>query len=302
MTTETVKTGAAGMEEFQETPYYQGLGIEQLQEQLAGYQQDDAQLQQLAEAQYRPAYEAELEAMRHELEQQAQSYGSQLESLGETYDRQRRKTNQAFSESAVNLNNALTKRGLGRSSLVSTQGAYLENQRNQALSEIDRDESSAIQAINERIALLTDQAAQRERTLAGNYARQLENRIGELKAQNQTAAVSLQLQIAALQQQGYEAYQDWLLANRKQELQEKELAAKYPELFGETGGASGGSSSSSSSSGGSKEPEQKNAVGGALAGWLDSVGQMLTGKSTDAQKEQMKNRTAATGKKRIGRR
>ena len=123
----------------------------------------------------------------------------------------------------MSLNNALTKRGLGRSSLVSTQGTYLENQRNQALGDIDRDETNAINAINEKIALLTDQAAQSEKTLSGNYARQIEARINELRTQNQTAATNLQLQIAALQMQGYQAYQEWLLAQRSQELAEEEF-------------------------------------------------------------------------------
>lgn len=254
---ESVK--AATMEEFRQTPYYQGLGIESLEKELEGYRQDDSQLMDQAEAEYRPAYESEVEAAQQQLQKELQGYKTQLAGTGAEYDRQRSRTDRAYQESAVDLNNALTKRGLGRSSLVSTQGAYLQNQRNQALAEIDRAEGDAINAINERIALLTEQAAQNERTMAGNYARQLQNRVNELRDANKSASISLQLQIAALQQQGYEAYQDWLLANRKQEVEEKEFEAEYGDLVNVSGGSSSSSSSSSGGSGSKKTQTAKKA-------------------------------------------
>lgn len=255
---------AATMEEFRQTPYYQGLGIEALEQELQGYQSDDEALRRQAEAQYRPAYESEREAAQQALEKEIQGYSAQLAETGAEYDRQRRKTNQAYEESAVDLNNALTKRGLGRSSLVSAQGAYLQDQRNQALSDIDREESGAINAINEKIALLTGQAAESERTRAGNYARQLENRVNELREKNKNASISLQLQIAALQQQGYEAYQDWLLKNRQQEIKEKEFAAEYGDVVNVNGGSS--SSSSAGGSGAKKETAQKEQNRGKISG------------------------------------
>lgn len=252
--TETVK--AASMEEFQKTPYYQGLGIEGLQSQLGAYEADDAALRNQAEAEYRPAYEQEAEAARQELEREIQGYEAQISGMDTAYDRQRRNTKQAYEESAAQMNNQLTKRGLGRSSLVSAQGAYLQNQRNQALAEIDREQGDAIHAINERIALLTEQAAQSERTRAENYARRLESRVGEMKEKNREASISLQLQIAALQQQGYEAYQDWLLKNRQQEIREKEFEAEYGAEL--TGGGSG-----SSAGGGSDQKKQQSSAAAA---------------------------------------
>lgn len=249
----TKTTTATSMDDFKNTPYYQGLGIEGLQAQLAGYQQDDAQLRRQAEAQYQPTYESELDAVRQGLARELQGYNAQLAGTGAAYDQQRRRTGQAYDESAAEMNNSLTKRGLGRSSLVATQGAYLQNQRNQALSDIDRAEKDAISAINERIALLTEQAAQSERTLAGNYARQLESRINEMRMQNQTAAISLQLQIAALQQQGYEAYQDWLLGMRQQELAEQEFEAEYGGGTGSSGSGGGGGSGSGKTASGTAE-------------------------------------------------
>lgn len=266
---ESVKT--ATMEEFMQTPYYQGLGIEGLEKELQSYQQDDGQLKSQAEAQYRPAYESEMEAAKQAFQKEMQGYNEQLADTGAVYDRQRRNANRAYEESAVDLNNALTKRGLGRSSLVSTQGAYLQNQLGLALSEIDRAEGDAINAINEKIALLTEQAAQSERTMAGNYARQLESRVNELREQNRSASISLQLQIAALQQQGYEAYQDWLLKNRQQEIEEKEFEAEYGEVLNEGGSGSGSSGESGSKQQTAEKAESKGKIAEKASSVVSSI-------------------------------
>ena len=287
---ESVK--AATMEEFRQTPYYQGLGIEALKEQLSDFEQDEEHLMDQAEAQYRPAYEREREAAQQALEKELQGYRAQLSGNGAEYDRQRRNINRAYEESAAELNNQLTKRGLGRSSLVSTQGAYLQNQRGQALAEIDRSEGDAIQAINERIALLTEQAAQKERTMADDYARQLETRVNDLKEKNRNASISLQLQIAALQQQGYEAYQEWLLNNRRQEMKEKEFAAEYGELL--NGGAASGAASGSAGGGESKKQAAKRetekspgklteAASSAVNGLADGLKKLISGLSKGMQ-------------------
>ena len=65
---ESVK--AATMEEFQQTPYYQGLGIDALEDRLAGIEQDEGEIKSQAEAQYRPAYEQERETARHAFEKE----------------------------------------------------------------------------------------------------------------------------------------------------------------------------------------------------------------------------------------
>ena len=211
-------------EAYKQSSYYQNLGIDKLQEQLSGYQTDDATLRQQAEAQYKPTYDAELQALQHQTQQQIQGYNSQLAGLGSAYDQQRQQTNDSYNESILSASNALTRRGLGRSSLVATQGAYLENKRNQALSQINADQTAAVNAINEKIALLTDQAAQSEKLLAGNYASQIEARMNELKQQNQTAATNLQLQIAALQQEGYNAWVAQQNADRDYQTQQQQYA------------------------------------------------------------------------------
>ena len=250
------------MQQFQQSGYYQSLGLDKLQQQLAGYATDDATLRAQAEALYKPTYLTELEALRQQLALQQQAYKSQLEGLGVSYDQQRRATNQAYDESMVDLNNALTKRGLGRSSLVSTQGAYLENERNTALGDIDANEAAAEKALLEKIALLTDQAAQSEKLLASNYAQQLEARIQDLRQQNQSAATSLQLQLAQLQQQGYQAYQQQLMAEREQQLAENQFEYEKTKKS-----SSGGNKSSS---GGSTQPVVPPA-GDSSDGLLDKL-------------------------------
>ena len=72
--------------------------------------------------------------------------------------------------------------------------------------------------------MLTDQAAQSEKLLAGNYASQIEARMNELKQQNQTAATNLQLQIAALQQEGYNAWVAQQNADRDYQTQQQQYA------------------------------------------------------------------------------
>lgn len=275
-TTETTVKPAqsATMEEYKNSGYYQNLGIDKLQEQLAGYTTDPDALRQQAEAQYRPTYDAELEAIRHQLALQQQGYSSQIAGLGTAYDQQRRRTNEAYNQSAVTLNNALTKRGLGRSSLVSTQGAYLEKQRNQALSDIDANQINAVNAINEKIALLTDQAVQSEKRLGTSYAAQIEARINDLMQKNQSAATSLQLQISTLQQQGYQAYQQWLLANREMELAEK----KFEYETGQHSGSSGGSGGSYYPT---DKPDDTPDPNGSSDNWLNSL---LTGLKGEAPK------------------
>lgn len=281
-------TEPADMQEFKESAYYQSLGIEPLQEALKQYTQDNDALYAQAEAQYRPTYEREMEALSQQRDAQELGYQQRLDRLASAYERQRRRVGQAYDESAVNLNNALTKRGLGRSSLVSTQGAYLENQRNQALEDIHREEMDDIQEINDRIALLTNQTAESQKTLTQNYARQLESRISALRQQNQTAAVSLQLQIAALQQQGYEAYQKWLLDNRSMVLDEKTYDAEYAPRSASSGGSSSSSSKKKSSSEVVKKAQNVGAaIGKALNqvkknGVVSSVssGKVRTGKSS----------------------
>ena len=74
-------TEPESMQAFKESAYYQSLGIEPLQEMLKQYTQDDAALRAQAEAQYRPTYESEMEAIRQQRDAQTLGYQQQIEAL-----------------------------------------------------------------------------------------------------------------------------------------------------------------------------------------------------------------------------
>ena len=212
---------------YRQSDWYDAESVDGLRRRLNALSAGDEALRAQAEAEQRPAYETQKNALRDALERETASAQTERDALASTYDRRRRLANESYDRSAAALNNALNARGLGRSSLTGTQNAYIERERNRALDDIGAEEAASVNAINRRIAQLTESAARDERTLDGNYASQLNSRVNALKSANQTAAISLQLQIAALQQQGYEAYREHLLRERAQQLDEDEFRQKY---------------------------------------------------------------------------
>lgn len=212
---------------YRQSDWYDAESVDGLRRRLDALSAGDEALRAQAEAEQRPAYETQKNALRDALERETASAQTERDALASTYDRRRRLANESYDRSAAALNNALNARGLGRSSLTGTQNAYIERERNRALDDIGAEEAASVNAINRRIAQLTESAARDERTLDGNYASQLNSRVNALKSANQTAAISLQLQIAALQQQGYEAYREHLLRERAQQLDEDEFRQKY---------------------------------------------------------------------------
>ena len=212
---------------YKQSDWYDAESIDGLRRQLDALSQSDDALRSQAEAEYRPDYETQKNALRDTLERETASAQAERDALASTYDRRRRLANESYDRSAAALNNTLNARGLGRSSLTGTQNAYLERERGRTLDDIGAEESENVNAINRRIAQLAENAARNERTLDGSYADKLASRVSALKSANQTAAISLQLQIAALQQQGYEAYRDSLLKERAQQLDEDEFRQKY---------------------------------------------------------------------------
>ncbi len=214
------------LEDYKKSDWYDAQTAQTLQRRLDALSIDDKTLRAQAEAEYRPAYETQKNALRDTLERETAAAQSEREALGSAYAKRRRLANESYNQSAASLNNTLNARGLGRSSLTATQNAYLERERGRTLDDISAEENNAAESINKRIAQLAENAARDERTLERSYADQLTNRINNLKSANQSAAISLQLQIAALQQQGYEAYQNHLNEQMSQEMRERELAIK----------------------------------------------------------------------------
>lgn len=212
---------------YKQSDWYDAESIDGLRRRLDTLSQSDDALRSQAEAEYRPDYEAQKNALRDTLERETASAQAERDALASTYDRRRRLANESYDRSAAALNNTLNARGLGRSSLTGTQNAYLERERGRTLDDIGAEETENVNAINRRIAQLAENAARNERTLDGSYADKLASRVSALKSANQAAAISLQLQIAALQQQGYEAYRDSLLKERAQQLDEDEFRQKY---------------------------------------------------------------------------
>ena len=235
------KNGTADYEGYKASGWYDRDSVDALNRRLAGYSTDYDALKRQAEAEYAPAYQAEQDALAARLEEQTAAARAEQAALNRGYERQRAQTNARYDQSAAALRNDLNARGLGRSTLTASQGAYLEGQRNQALAGIDQAEADDVAAINSRIARLAEETARSRQTSAATYAQQLEKRINDLRSSNQTAAVGLQLQIAALQRQGYEAYQNWLLKERAQSLDEAEYRQKYG--LNESGGRSGSAGS-----------------------------------------------------------
>lgn len=204
---------------FLESGYYKSTNIATLQEQLANYATDDAALRSQATAQYQPTYDATKQSYQNQLGELAATQGSQVRALEGQY---------AKSQNA--LDSALNKRGLGRSSLVATQGVALQNQRNQAIADLNEQYAAQTRSINSRI-----------QQLDASYAQEIESRINELRSENQTQLTQLQLQIAELQYNAYQAY----MANKKS---------------GSSGGGGGGrsySSTSSSSAGNASAPQNR---------------------------------------------
>lgn len=213
--------------DYKQSDWYDAESLDGLKRRLDALSGDDDTLRSQAEAEYRPEYETQKNALRDTLERETASAQSERDALAQAYDKRRRLTNESYDRSAASLNNTLNARGLGRSSLTGTENAYLERERNRALDDIGAEEATSVNAINKRIAQLTENAARDEQTLASNYSDKLTSRVEALKSANQTAAISLQLQIAALQQQGYEAYRNALIKERAQQLNEDEFREKY---------------------------------------------------------------------------
>lgn len=186
--------------------YYQSTNILVLQEQLAQYATDEATLRSQAEAALKPTYDAQKLSYEQERDTSVLGYQNQLNELLSTREADERKLHENYASSANDLNNQLLKRGLGRSSLVATQGVALQNQRNTALAELGKEYSAKANSVQETIAQVNRQAADSIQQLDSSYAQQLQAKMDELKQTNLTAATQLQLQIAELQYNGYLAY------------------------------------------------------------------------------------------------
>lgn len=213
----------ASYDAYLQSGEYQSLGINELQENLSNYQKTDAELRAESEAQYKPTYDAQKLSYNQEMESTVLGYENQLRELNSTKDYDIDAITAKYNQSINDMYSTLTKRGLGRSSLVSTQGSYLQNAMGKEVSQKLKEYSASAASINANIALARKQAADSIQLLDANYATQIENRITELRNSNQTNYTNLMLQIAQLQQSGYQAYIDNINTQKQMELSQREL-------------------------------------------------------------------------------
>lgn len=231
---------------YQNSGFSTASGVAGLQNQMGNYSLDQAVLNQQAEAQYKPTYNANVLALNQELEKLLGGYNNQLSGLSLTYDQQRRATNSQYDQSGSAALSQLGKRGMGRSSIVGTTLGALEGARNQALGDIGAKEGDAYGDIYANMALAQNQNAASLRGLSDNYAGQVEARAKELYTTNAAAQAQLAYQIAQLQQAGYQYYVNQV--NKK------------------NGSKSSGGHSSGGGSGGNSSPTTSNGNASTLAG------------------------------------
>ena len=74
-------TEPADMQAFKNSGYYQSMGLDALQKMVDQYTQGEDALRAEAEAQYRPTYEREIEAIRQARDTQEQGYRQQISYL-----------------------------------------------------------------------------------------------------------------------------------------------------------------------------------------------------------------------------
>lgn len=227
--------------------YGASSNIAALQQQMAGYATDYDTLSQQATAAYTPTYNANLLALQQQIETQLGAYNNQLSGLNLSYDKQRRNLNAQYDQSNSTAMNALTKRGVGRSSIVGTTTAAIEGARGQALADVEAAETDAYGDIYNNMSLAQNQYAASDRQLRNDYATQIESRINELRNTNQTAQTQLALQIAQLQQSSYQQYLNWYYNHGPGKKKSKSRSSSSSRSSGSSGSSSSSSTSSDAS-------------------------------------------------------
>lgn len=195
---------------------------ERLKKLLESMQESDETIRRKAENELKPDYESARWELLNNLKKENEQDVQKEKAISDSYAERRQQVNELYDKSHKRLENELNLRGMGRSSLVATEGTALEKERDRELEKLNTEESSQQQELKEAASGRQEQTEDELKALSGSYAEKLEKRIASLKDSSRTAQVSLELQLAALQQQGYEAYMNNLM-------KEREFAAKYPE-------------------------------------------------------------------------
>lgn len=175
---------------YQASGFYTAPDIAGLQKQLSDYyNRSDDQLRSDARSMYETQYDANKLALE-----------SQRNDLGTYRDRDIKKINQQYDKAGNQIDTGLLKRGLGRSSLISTKGVENENARNAAVAEASLE---YLKKDNEISANM--------QKLDADYAQNVENKYAEMRDKQISDRIAMMANIANLQQSGYSSYVNYVL-------------------------------------------------------------------------------------------
>ena len=176
---------------FKGSGFYTAAGIEALQKHLSDYyERTEEQLKSDAKAAYDVQYDAS-----------KLNYQNQLEQLGIYRNADLKKINSQYDKAGNAIDSDLLKRGLGRSSLVSTRGVENENARNAAIAD------KSLEYLEQENKINADR-----QTLDAEYAQNVENEYVKLRDKQVSDRIDLLGTIATLQQNGYSNYVNYLLS------------------------------------------------------------------------------------------
>lgn len=184
-------------EKFKQSDAYK-TNLAPLYESLNQYNKTDDQLRDQATNAYQPTYDMERLSLDQRLQTALQGYQNQLSTMEGGYSRQLDQNSALFDKRLSDMLVSITKRGMGRSSLVGTGSAALTSQQQAAAQAILNEYQTQRNAIGGNIALAHQQQADAARQMASSYAQQIEARMNELRDKNMAARDALMLEIATL--------------------------------------------------------------------------------------------------------
>lgn len=180
------------MSSYEASGFGKSSGVSDIKGQLGNYATDDSSLRAQAEAQYAGTYDA-----------QQKSYQTQIAGLIRSQADDSELLNQQYNKSMNSMMAQLQKRGLAVGGLPTAQNAALDKFRNEVMTQrqmIYGNQQSAIEA-NRQVH-------------AAGYEANVQARMHDLKSYHLQMTNQLLTSIAELQNNSYQAYIDYLLAEK----------------------------------------------------------------------------------------
>ena len=180
------------MASYNSSGFGQSSGVSDIKGQLPNYSTDDASLRSQAESQYADTYAS-----------QQQSYQTQISALIKSQTDDSELLNKQYEKSMSSMMAQLQKRGLAVGGLPNTQNAALDKFRNEVMTQrqnIYGTQQNAVKAS--------------QKAHADSYDANVRQRMYELKNYNLEMTNQLLTTIADLQNNSYQAYIDYLLAEK----------------------------------------------------------------------------------------